>query len=86
MKVTDAIAAAVANGWSDDTRWAPKDLHASLTRVEGAQIAGISIYKSGKIRWAVQPAPGSEGPVVSGKARTVPAAIASTAAALSTLL
>ena len=86
MKVTDAIATAVANGWSDDSRWAPKDLQASLTRVEGTQIAGISIYRTGKIRWAVQPAPGAEGKVVTGRSRTVLQAIDATAAALSTLL
>lgn len=77
MQIDQAIATAVEAGWSDDSRWTPRFITTSLSKVHDGVLAAASVYTDGKITWTSMPAPGfPKGRSRRGTAPTLTAALA----------
>lgn len=53
MRVTDAVAAAEANGWRDDSRYARRDIRTQLSLLRGRWFAAVVEREDGTIAWSV---------------------------------
>lgn len=88
MKVDQVIEQAVQAGWSDDSRWTPRFITASLSREHQGMLAAVTVYTDGKVTWSSIPNQGRTGRR-SGTARSLAsglrAALAHADAATATL-
>lgn len=84
MKVDEVIAQAVEAGWSDDSRWTPRHIAASLSREQDGLMAAVSVYTDGLIRWTAGPGPTStkRARVRTGTARSLASGMAAALGAL----
>lgn len=80
MQIDQAIATAVEAGWSDDSRWTPGFMAASLSRIHEGMLAAATVYTDGKITWASMSAPGA--PRARSRRGTAPTLTAALAAAI----
>lgn len=77
MQIDQAIATAVEAGWSDDSRWTPKFITASLSREHNGLLAAAAVYADGRITWSSAPAPDApKAPSRRGTAATLAGALA----------
>ena len=61
MELSDALAKATANGWSDDTRYSPSNVAGQISTVRDGVLASVSIRQDGAIKWTVCTLDGTAG-------------------------